>query len=109
MTCTHNIKLCFITYTCISMLLLIAGYFDKEAIHVVLEESVKMKEFDHPNVLTLFGVCVDAGPSPYIVMPFMAKGSLLTYLRKERHCLILSEDDEEEDVSNWFVLRDIIL
>ena len=72
-----------------------------ETIHILLEESIKMKEFDHPNVLTLFGVCVDAGPSPYIVMPFMAKGSLLSYLRKERHRLILSEDDEEEDVSNW--------
>ena len=80
---------------------LLAGYFDKEAIHVLLEESVKMKEFTHANVLTLVGVCVDAGPAPYIVMPYMAKGSLLSYLRKERHCLLLSERDEEEDVSVW--------
>ena len=66
---------------------------------MLLEESVKMKEFDHPNVLTLFGVCVDAGPAPYIVMPYMAKGSLLTYLRKERHRLLVDQKDEEEDVS----------
>ena len=58
-----------------------------------------MKEFDHPNVLTLFGVCVDAGPAPYIVMPYMAKGSLLTYLRKERHRILVDEKDDEEDVS----------
>ena len=58
-----------------------------------------MKQFDHPNVLTLFGVCVDAGPAPYIVMPFMAKGSLLSYLRKERHNIILTEKDESDDVS----------
>jgi serine/threonine protein kinase len=76
------------------------GYFDKEAIHVLLEESVKMKEFDHPNVLTLFGVCVDAGPAPYIVMPYMAKGSLLTYLRKERHRILVDEKDDEEDVED---------
>lgn len=78
---------------------LFVGYFDKEAIHVLLEESVKMKEFDHPNVLTLFGVCVDAGPAPYIVMPYMAKGSLLSYLRKERHNVIVDEKDDHEDVS----------
>ena len=78
---------------------LISGYFDKEAIHVLLEESVKMKEFDHPNVLTLFGVCVDAGPAPYIVMPYMAKGSLQSHLRRERHRLIVDDKDEEEDVS----------
>ena len=76
-----------------------SGYFDKEAIHVLLEESVKMKEFNHPNVLTLFGVCVDAGPAPYIVMPYMAKGSLLSYLRKERHNILVAEQDDEEDVS----------
>ena len=57
-----------------------------------------MKEFDHPNVLTLFGVCVDAGPAPYIVMPYMAKGSLLSYLRKERNKILLTQLDESEDV-----------
>ena len=85
---------------CVCDCAIVTGYFDKDAIHVVLEESVKMKEFDHPNVLTLFGVCVDAGPTPYIVMPFMAKGSLLSYLRKERHRLLLSEEDDDEDVSD---------
>lgn len=60
---------------------------------------MKMKQFDHPNVLTLFGVCVDAGPAPYIVMPYMAKGSLLSYLRKERHNVILTEQDDSDDVS----------
>lgn len=58
-----------------------------------------MKEFNHPNVLTLIGVCVDAGPAPYVVMPYMAKGSLQSYLKKERHHFILSEEEEEDDVS----------
>jgi serine/threonine protein kinase len=43
-----------------------------------------MEKFNHPNVLTLIGVCLDGGPAPYIVMPFMAKGSLLSYLKEER-------------------------
>ena len=55
-----------------------------------------MMEMDHPNVLTLTGVCLDGGPAPYIVMPFMANGSLLSYLKKERQYLTL--DPSTEDV-----------
>ena len=54
-----------------------------------MEEGVKMKHFDHPNVLHLIGVCLDAGPAPYVVMPYMANGSLLHYLKKERNNLVL--------------------
>ena len=49
-----------------------------------------MKSFNHPNVLTLIGVCIELGPAPYIIMPFMARGSLLDYLKKERPTLVLS-------------------
>ena len=48
-----------------------------------------MQRFDHPNVLKLSGVCLDGGPAPYIVMPFMANGSLLSYLKEERDTLVL--------------------
>ena len=34
-----------------------------------MEESVKMKQFNHPNVMSLIGVCTDADPAPYIIMP----------------------------------------
>ena len=44
-------------------------------------ETIKMKCFDHPNVISLIGVCIDAGPAPYIIMPFMGNGSLLAYLK----------------------------
>ena len=49
-----------------------------------MEESLIMKNFDHPNVLNLIGVCVDGGPLPLLVVPFMANGSLLDYLKRER-------------------------
>ena len=42
-----------------------------------------MSEFDHPNVLTLTGVCLDGGPAPYIVMPFLFNESFA----------LLSEED----------------
>ena len=57
---------------------------------------MKMKQFNHPNVMNLIGVCMDAGPAPYIVMPFMANGSLLSYLRKERPNLLLDETADED-------------
>ena len=61
------------------------------------KECVKMSEFDHPNVLMLIGVCLDGGPAPYIIMPFMENGSLLSYLKKERENLVL-EPGTDEDV-----------
>ena len=58
-----------------------------------------MCTFDHPNVLTLKGVCLDGGPAPYLVMPFMANGSLLSYLRNNRNSIVIAEDHSEEEVS----------
>ena len=57
-----------------------------------------MKHFDHPNVLNLVGVCLDAGPAPYVVMPYMANGSLLHYLKKERSNLVLPVGTDEDVV-----------
>ena len=56
-----------------------------------------MYKFDHPNVLTLKGVCLDGGPAPYIIMPFMANGSLLTYLHKKRDSLIITKGDKDDE------------
>ena len=61
-----------------------AGDFDQAEIDKILDESVKMKEFHHKHVMTLLGVCLDAGPAPYIIMPYMVNGSLLSYLKRER-------------------------
>ena len=72
------------------------GISDQNEINKIMEESVKMKLFNHPNVMNLIGVCIDAGPAPYIVMPFMANGSLLSYLRKERPNLLLDENTDED-------------
>ena len=87
-----------------SMLLLLlrvvyAGNFSSADISSIIEESLKMKRFDHLNVLTLVGVCIDAGRAPYIVMPFMSNGSLLSYLKKERHNLTVAEGSDQELVS----------
>ena len=56
-----------------------------------------MCNFDHSNVLTLRGVCLDGGTAPFIIMPFMANGSLLAYLKKNRETLVVSLSDKDED------------
>ena len=56
-----------------------------------------MYKFDHSNVLTLKGVCLDGGTAPYIIMPFMANGSLLAYLKKNRETLVVPQSDKDED------------
>ena len=50
-----------------------------------------MKALNHPNILNLIGVSIDAGESPYIIMPYMVNGSLLAYLRKKRADLTIAE------------------
>lgn len=71
--------------------------FSHADVHSMLSEISKMKELHHQNIMPLVGVCVDTeGPS--IVMPYMANGSLLDYLKKERKNLYLEFDDETETV-----------
>ena len=69
-----------------------------------MEESLKMKHFDHQNILSLIDVCIEARPAPYIIMPYMPNGSLLEFLRKERVNLLLKDSTDLEDyvVSNFF-------
>ena len=66
----------------------------------MMKECSRMSEFNHVHVLTLKGVCLDGGPAPYIIMPFMANGSLLAYLKKNRKSLVISHENvDNEDVS----------
>ena len=63
-----------------------------------VEESLKMSRFKHAHVMGLIGVCLDAGPAPYIVMPYMANGSLLQYLKRERQNLVFVEGTDDDEV-----------
>ena len=48
-----------------------------------LFEALRMKGFDHENVLTLIGIYFNSDGLPMVVMPYMEKGDLLSYLRSE--------------------------
>ena len=62
----------------------------------MLQEVVKMKDFSHSHVMPLIGVCLDAGVG--VVMPYMANGSVLSYLKKERETLLLQNEADMEQV-----------
>ena len=86
--------------------LISAGIFDQQELNNFIEESLIMSKLKHTHVMGLIGVCIDAGSAPYIVMPYMANGSLLTYLKKQRKNLILDVDSDEDEVSyNFYAKR----
>ena len=57
-----------------------------------------MGRFKHSHVMGLIGVCLDAGSAPFIIMPYMANGSLLKYLKKERDTIVILGQEDEDDV-----------
>ena len=74
------------------------GFYSAKNIEDLIAESERMKRFKHQNVMGLIGVSIDVGERPFIVMPFMANGSLLTYLKKNRSQFTVAEDAGEKMV-----------
>ena len=54
-----------------------------------------MLSFEHENVMSLIGVCID-GEMPLLIMPFMSKGSVLEFVRKHKECLLVGESATDE-------------
>ena len=73
-----------------------AGLFSANDVQLILQEVIKMKNFKHRHVMQLIGVCLDSGVG--VVMPFMANGSVLSYLKRERETLFLSKETDIEQV-----------
>lgn len=78
----------------------ITGFFDQKTAADMVEESKKMQGFEHPHVLNIIGVCVDAGRTPYIITPFMANGSLLAYIKKEKMNLVVPNDAADDQLAS---------
>ena len=77
---------------------IVVGFIEDVAVEELLRECTRMAAFNHPHVMTLRGVCLDGGPVPYIVLPYMANGSLLAYLKRERHNLVIDDNSQNEEV-----------
>ena len=59
-----------------------------------------MLSFDHPNVMTVIGLCLDTA-APLIIMPFMSNGSVLDYLKCHRKELHIENKVDDVKVSNY--------
>ncbi|XP_023412801.1 tyrosine-protein kinase Mer [Loxodonta africana] len=62
--------------------------FSQREIEEFLSEAACMKDFSHPNVIRLLGVCIEMGthgiPKPMVILPYMKYGDLHTYLLYSR-------------------------
>ncbi len=79
--------------------ILYIGMTSYSDVQSMLSEVTKMHDLAHPNVMTLLGVSVHAHQGPSIIMPYMANGNLLDYLKKEREGLDLDYDAELDTVN----------
>ena len=59
-----------------------------------------MKDFKHRHIMPLIGVCLDSGVG--VVMPYMANGSVLNYLKEKRESLLLSDEAEIDQVRSFY-------
>ncbi len=64
------------------------------------QEIEAMVKFDHPNVMSLIGVCVSSCQNRTtaglgMIMPLMENGSLLDYLRNQAEELVVNHDKEK--------------
>ncbi|KAL5476074.1 hypothetical protein EMCRGX_G025977 [Ephydatia muelleri] len=67
------------------------GLFTMRDLHNMMSEILKMQDFSHPHVMTLMGMSFDAANTPSMVMPYMANGSLLSYLKMNRPLLLVAD------------------
>ncbi|NWW51784.1 MERTK kinase, partial [Pedionomus torquatus] len=62
--------------------------FSQREIEEFLREAACMKDFDHPNVIKLLGVCIELSsqqvPKPMVILPFMKYGDLHSFLLRSR-------------------------
>ncbi len=91
----------------IIIIYLIIGIFaTADDIQSFTEEILILLQFHHPNVMSLIGVCLGAekvGGGPSIILPFMSKGSLLNFLRKEAERLRPSKDADITQVHHVYM------
>ena len=58
------------------------------------KEVSTMLSFEHPNIMSLIGMCID-GEMPLLIMPFMLKGCVLEYVTCHKDELLLLDAGAE--------------
>ena len=75
-----------------------AALFSTSDLKMLAKEVSTMLSFDHANVMSLIGVCLD-GEMPLIIMPFMSNGSVLDFVRHNRDEFMLTIHATQQVVS----------
>ena len=57
---------------------------NSSSMHDLLFEANRMKDFSHPNVLSLIGVSWDSSHKAMVVLPYMKNGDLRSYMTNEQ-------------------------
>ena len=73
----------------------LASENDKEKL---LREVSIMLPLNHPNVMSLIGLCFD-GEVPLVIMPYMSDGSVLDYVQENRENLFFTDHPLDENVN----------
>ena len=71
--------------------------FSTTDVKKLTKEIDTMVSFDHPNVMSLIGVSVDR-EMPFLIMPFMANGSILEYLKNHKEELLHTSEATAAEV-----------
>ena len=66
-------------YLFMCYLMCIIGNPSSRAYSEFIEEATMMMEFQHENVLTIYGVMIKED-KPFVILPFMENGDLHSYL-----------------------------
>jgi len=64
---------------------------DSAAFEEFMREGVIMKDFNHPHVLSLIGVCTAECETPMLLLPFCERGDLRTYLRDSKNIVVVAD------------------
>ena len=61
---------------------------NNQVIEDFLQEATIMRQFNHPNILSMFGVSVH-NDKPCVIMPLMSNGDLKNYLKHNSSVSVL--------------------
>ena len=76
----------------------IIALFTSSDVSKLIKEISVMLTFNHPNVMTMSGVCIDH-ECPLLIMPFMSNGSVLEYVKHHKEDLLLSNEANTMEVT----------
>ena len=77
--------LCMTTRVRLTYKLLFLELYSRTDMEQFFEECFLMKDFNHPNVVELIGMCLDSPDGyPLMILPLFPNGDLKIYLQKSR-------------------------